>query len=761
MARKSIPLYLLIFIFIQALLVGTLFTAKNHSEQLYFSEKLQRFEGEYRSIAASYGRLAQLAFNEVLDQDKIVELFSRATSTDKQVQQAARSRIYESLKPAYIRLRQQHFRQVHLHTPDGKSFLRMHLPEEFGDDLFKVRPSIRLANEEQRYISGFELGRHFHAFRHIFPISKGAEHLGSVGLSVPFYAINNALKEIFGAEYFLMLEKSLINKKLFPHSQANYAGTMLAEGYLYEKADLGATDVPHLSHIARDTLAGINQKIRNSIKDRLPRNEPFALNVEAEGASFLVLFLPLVNVSGETAGYLISYASDSTLAAIWDGYLVAYLLTTILLVMLLLLHRWTNTKLYSRLKFQQDLIDSIPTPICYKDIKGVFLGCNKAFSAIFSLRPGEIIGKSPQDLFPKQLAEKHLEADRRACEKKSVQSIETSMTYADGSQHELVTYKSLQEGENGKAAGIIGSTFDITELKKKERALAHSYAELDQIFNTAANGMRLVDTNHTIVRANKTFLTLTGLPEEKVVGKKCYEVFPGFACNTDSCPLSRILQGEELVEMEVEKILPDGQRIDCAVTSLPHYDISGDLVGIIEDFNDITKHRELEERLRDMAITDELTGLFNRRGFLTLAEKQITAAQRAEHDTFLLFADLDNMKKINDSLGHSAGDNALETTARLLKNTFRQADTIARLGGDEFAVLISARPGSDSAKAIISRLDEAINAENATKAHLFTISISFGVVQKKEEHTLEQLMARADHLMYACKMDKKNCQSAA
>ncbi|MFA6499111.1 MAG: diguanylate cyclase [Desulfurivibrionaceae bacterium] len=309
--------------------------------------------------------------------------------------------------------------------------------------------------------------------------------------------------------------------------------------------------------------------------------------------------------------------------------------------------------------------------------------------------------------------------------------------------------------ENGKIAGVIGSAIDITEQKRSAAEIAKSHAELNQIFNTAANGMRVVALNKTVLRANKTFFTLTGLTEQEVVGKKCFEAFAGSACQSDQCPLSKILINPQRLESELIKVLPSGRRIECAVTATPYLDANGEIIGIIEDFKDISHHKEMERHLRKIAITDELTGLFNRRGFLTLAEKQLGNALRADHDMFLIFADLDNMKEINDTLGHETGDLALATAASLLRTTFRRADILARLGGDEFAVFISCKPETDSEHAILARLETNIVEENRGGELPFSLAISFGVVQLQEGETLGQVMIRADGLMYDSKTRKR------
>ena len=104
------------------------------------------------------------------------------------------------------------------------------------------------------------------------------------------------------------------------------------------------------------------------------------------------------------------------------------------------------------------------------------------------------------------------------------------------------------------------------------------------------------------------------------------------------------------------------------------------------------ERKQTEKVIRNLSITDDLTNLFNRRGFFTLAEQQLQIASRTGREMVLLFVDLDKLKSINDALGHAEGDQALRETATILKNSFRESDIIARIGGDEFVVLAAETP---------------------------------------------------------------------
>lgn len=165
----------------------------------------------------------------------------------------------------------------------------------------------------------------------------------------------------------------------------------------------------------------------------------------------------------------------------------------------------------------------------------------------------------------------------------------------------------------------------------------------------------------------------------------------------------------------------------------------------------IERHR----LLRSLSLTDDLTGLYNRRGFIMLAEQHIKLAQRTESDFLLFFADMDGLKQINDALGHKEGAMALVRTAELLKSTFRESDIMARIGGDEFTILAT-NAVDDSGEDIIARLQENLDAYNARSSAPYKLSISVGVARYdfKSKASLEDVMARADQAMYEQKRSK-------
>lgn len=168
------------------------------------------------------------------------------------------------------------------------------------------------------------------------------------------------------------------------------------------------------------------------------------------------------------------------------------------------------------------------------------------------------------------------------------------------------------------------------------------------------------------------------------------------------------------------------------------------------------KHVRLQEKMRMMSITDEMTGLPNRRGFFAFAEQQIKSAIRARKNMVVVFADMDNFKDINDTWGHLVGDGAISAMADVFRKCYRDSDIIARMGGDEFAVLLIDTADRDM-QAITDRLETILNQANAGLDNKYRLSVSMGmaVFDHTQPATIDELLQEADRRMYEEKQRKK------
>ncbi|RMH22421.1 MAG: diguanylate cyclase [Gemmatimonadetes bacterium] len=169
----------------------------------------------------------------------------------------------------------------------------------------------------------------------------------------------------------------------------------------------------------------------------------------------------------------------------------------------------------------------------------------------------------------------------------------------------------------------------------------------------------------------------------------------------------------------------------------------------------IERHRLLSA-LRSLSLIDDLTGLYNRRGFADLGEQYVKLARRSTRGVALVFLDIDRFKTINDTLGHHVGDRALLRVADLLKDTFRRSDIIARMGGDEFAVLALEASGED-ARMLVDRLRAQIGEFNESSREPYRLSVSIGLARCEGDGRvrLEDLLEQADAAMYEEKRSKR------
>jgi diguanylate cyclase (GGDEF)-like protein len=167
----------------------------------------------------------------------------------------------------------------------------------------------------------------------------------------------------------------------------------------------------------------------------------------------------------------------------------------------------------------------------------------------------------------------------------------------------------------------------------------------------------------------------------------------------------------------------------------------------------------LERDIRDLSLRDELTHLYNRRGFYLLAEQALRLAQRSRTPFSVLFIDLDNFKQINDTLGHEMGSTFLREVAELLASFVRRSDVVGRVGGDEF--VIAGQSSETAMRNAAQRLEEAVRARDAQprRAYPFSFSVGLATTDENGAESLEDLLHRADGAMYTTKRQKKSSGS--
>ena len=297
----------------------------------------------------------------------------------------------------------------------------------------------------------------------------------------------------------------------------------------------------------------------------------------------------------------------------------------------------------------------------------------------------------------------------------------------------------------------------LAEQERIGKALRETEEHFRNAFDYAAIGMALVSPQGGWLRVNRSLCDLMGYTEEDLLASNFQAVTHRDDLDNDLANLYRLIQGETpTCQVEKRYVHQSGNTVWALNNVSLVREDDGTPVHFIFQIQDITERKRFEAALENLSLIDELSGLYNRRGFMAVTAQHLAAIRRHKKVPVILYADLDGLKKINDSLGHQAGDAAIVKTAELLKETFRTSDIVARLGGDEFVVL-AAIGADETADSLTDRLQRAFELYNEQSNLPYKLSISVGVMHFDiDEDSIEEVTARADRNMYE---DKRRKQS--
>ncbi len=400
---------------------------------------------------------------------------------------------------------------------------------------------------------------------------------------------------------------------------------------------------------------------------------------------------------------------------------------------------------------QAQILNQIHDSVITTDLDGYITGWNKGAERMLAYTPDEALGRHISFIYPKEEREFLQHGIIGPLKKKGELENEVRLMKKSGEKIHVLLMLTLVRDENGTVTGMAGSSVNITERKKAEEEIGLAKKEWELTFDAIPDGVAVIDNQYIIRRANKALAARLGIDRDELAGRSCNEVMCGLDKPLSSCPgRMSIINGREQMEERFIEKMKGHYHVSCT----PIFSGDGRVERFVEVCRDISKRKKMEEMLRETAIRDTLTGLFNRRGFLTLAEQQLHVAERNNRNMLLLFLDLNNMKGINDEFGHKEGDQALIDTAAILRKTFRESDIIARMGGDEFAVLLTEPSTRDIEGIILEHVRDNLNSHNEKEGRAYGLSFSMGLASYDPERScsLGELLMRADAMMYE---DKK------
>ncbi|MCF8031237.1 MAG: diguanylate cyclase [Desulfohalobiaceae bacterium] len=286
-----------------------------------------------------------------------------------------------------------------------------------------------------------------------------------------------------------------------------------------------------------------------------------------------------------------------------------------------------------------------------------------------------------------------------------------------------------------------------------ERDSARRQGYLEAVLKNAPDAVVTLDSFHRVVEWNPAAERIFGYSQEEAQGRDIDEMITHPEETEEARNYTcRVLSGEPVDSAESVRYTKDNVPVQVLISGSPIIR-EGRLTGVVAIYTDISERKRMEQKLQDMASTDQLTGAFNRYKFLECLEHELKRCKRSRAPLCLLMLDIDHFKKVNDTWGHSIGDQVLQGLVQTIAKNLREVDILTRWGGEEFIVLT---PDTDrqGGLAVAERLRKAVSE------HVFprvgSVTISLGLAQHEEKDTADSLISRADRQMYLAKEKGRN-----
>ena len=591
------------------------------------SHHWQMAQERRESLLASLSESQQLAWEAALSRhvDSMQTLYQTHVHTprvlgyqqqalDPQQRDAAREALWEHLAPVYRQLSERGLRQFIFHLPGGEVLLRFHRPDYYGDNLVPVRPSIEQMNRQPQRITGFELGRNYLGFRHLFPlVTPGGDTMGSVELALPFEVVAQAFQQLLPErEYELILAGEVVDRRLEPSRRALYTEWPGSGKFYLERA----SDVAALADPLTGPLAGrLSVELGRSEAARalLAAGEPGALALRHAGRPYVATFTPAKEVDGSVTGYMVSYQPSSELATIeaqmWRSaafYVVAF---GLLLLLALLLERSRHRRQEQQQHVQQAVeeanqrfeltMEATHTGLWSWDVQSNLVEWSELAYRQLGYAPGAFsisLERFQQLMHPDDL-EPVMASIMRSVEQGLGFDVQFRLRTAEGDWCWIQGRGRVTERDaKGRPLKMMGTHTDINELKQSLQAVEQSEQRLSQLA-----AMSRTMTWETDVDGRYTYIShvapdLCGYRPDELVGQRhFYELHPAEGRERFRQQALAMMAAHQTIQGLVNPIRHKTGHVVWVMTDgYPVLDGDGKLLGYRGHDRDITAQKEAE-----------------------------------------------------------------------------------------------------------------------------------------------------------------------
>lgn len=417
---------------------------------------------------------------------------------------------------------------------------------------------------------------------------------------------------------------------------------------------------------------------------------------------------------------------------------------------------------FNRLQDELDQLKSICNEmgayLFTKDLDGRYTYANQAVLDLFGCTLAELKGQDDRAFFDLDHSDALQRNDRQVlAQQVEVSQEEVNYLKETGEKRVYWSVKKPIYDREGNLIGLCGISTDITKHKQIEARLAEQHKLLEIVLANVDAHIYMKDSEHRFLYVNQKVSDLLGLPAEQIVNRRDDDLINPAAASQLWLLDNRVFETGELQAGEEFLTDSEGQLHYYWSVKVPFQLADGTptLIGISSD---ITELHRLKEQLHQQSVRDSLSGLYNRRFFFEMCEKNLSLDMRHHLTSALILLDVDQFKSINDRFGHPVGDQALIHLGKVMQSMLRSEDVLARIGGDEFAILL---PNTNllAAASLAERLRLTVMQTPLPlpDGSNLVITVSAGLVENGEGELTESLYARADQMLYQAKQTGRNC----
>ena len=598
---------LLILFIILAGIIALIFVNhyKKSKEREYFNENILSLDMAYQSSINKHELLTKYIFKESINTELILSLFERGLNSKDDVRYLYKGLLYKEVYPLYLRLKKEGISQFHFHTKNNRSYIRFHKPNKYGDDLSKIRETVRLANKENKIVSGFEIGRLFSGFRNIFPINFKNEHIGSFEIGISTKMMIEAISKLDKRrEYSFILNKDIVFNKLLESQKFLYQTSMINPNFVIEDKEASFLDSPRkLSHLAKE----INKKLNKNrkLKEVMAKGEKYGLFVKLHDIYYDVTFIPMLSISKKVEGYLISYKKSTNIPFIvkMEIYIYFLILLGVIVHIKLLLSLQKKTKiLNAEREWFKSITDNLGEGLFVMDLNAKINYINPIACKILGYKEKEVIGKNAHTLFHSHsfnsnMKQKDCPIFNEVMNNNFFYSKKEYFMNSKGKNFP-VSLKSRIIIRSDDDMEIITSFSDISIQK----ALEDESALLMKALESSINCILITDKDGNVEWGNKAFEELTGFEINEIKGKNPKEFISSKKQNEEFyTDMWETILNKKPWKGELINKKKDGTLYDEELIITPVLDEDNEIVNFIAVKEDITEKKLmlLEKEAKD------------------------------------------------------------------------------------------------------------------------------------------------------------------